>query len=53
MIEQFNKNEVPYLIAHNKSDIDKIAAITKTAIKQYSNAEIIDFSTTNQPIRGD
>jgi [FeFe] hydrogenase H-cluster maturation GTPase HydF len=46
LIEQFNKNEVPYLIAHNKSDIDKIAAITKTAIKQYSNAEIIDFSTT-------
>ncbi len=46
LIEQFNKNEVPYLIAHNKSDIDKIAAITKTAIKQYSDAEIIDFSTT-------
>ncbi len=47
LIEQFDKNEVPYLIAHNKSDIDKIAAITKTAIKQYSNAEIIDFSTTH------
>ncbi len=46
LIEQFDKNDVPYLIAHNKSDIDKIAAITKTAIKQYSNAEIIDFSTT-------
>ena len=52
LIEQFNKNEVPYLIAHNKSDIDKIAAITKTAIKQYSNAEIIDFSTTQPADKG-
>ena len=47
LIEQFKKNEVPYFIAHSKSDIDKIAAITKTAIKQYSRAEIIDFSTNN------
>lgn len=47
LIEQFKKQEVPYLIAHNKNDIDKIAAITKTAIKNHSNAEIIDFSTTN------
>mgnify|MGYP002406862921 CR=1 FL=1 len=47
LIDQFKKNEVPYLFAHNKNDIDKIAAITITAIKQHSNAEIIDFSTIN------
>ncbi len=47
LIEQFKRYDVPYLIAHNKSDIDKIAAITKTAIKQYSKSEIIDFSTIN------
>ena len=47
LIDQFKKNEVPYLFAHNKNDIDKIAAITVTAIKQYSKAEIIDFSTIN------
>ena len=47
LIEQFKKYEVPYLIAHNKNDIDKIAAITKIAIKHHSNAEIIDFSTIN------
>lgn len=47
LIKQFKKNEVPYLFAHNKNDIDKIAAITVTAIKQHSNAEIIDFSTNN------
>lgn len=45
LIEQFKKYEVPFLIAHNKNDINKIAAITKTFIKQHSNAEIIDFST--------
>lgn len=44
LIDQFKKNEVPHVIAHNKSDIDKIAAITETAIKQYTKAQIIDFS---------
>lgn len=48
LIQQFQKYEVPYLIAHNKSDIDKIADITRIAIKRYSKAEIIDFSTINQ-----
>lgn len=47
LIDQFKKNEVPYLFAHNKNDIDKIAAITVSSIKQHSNAEIIDFSTIN------
>ncbi|MEA5129124.1 MAG: [FeFe] hydrogenase H-cluster maturation GTPase HydF [Proteiniphilum sp.] len=47
LIEQFKKNDVPYLLAHNKNDIDKIAAITISAIQQHSNAEIIDFSTIN------
>ena len=45
LIEQFKKNDVPYLFVHNKNDIDKIAAITVSAIKQHSNAEIVDFST--------
>lgn len=47
LIDQFKKNDVPYLITHNKNDIDKIAAITVTSIKQYTKAEIIDFSTIN------
>mgnify|MGYP000845313044 FL=1 len=47
LIQQFQKYEVPYLIAHNKSDIDKIADITRIAIKRYSKAETIDFSTIN------
>lgn len=47
LIEQFGKNDVPYLFAHNKNDIDKIAAITVSSIKQHSKSEIIDFSTIN------
>jgi len=47
LIQQFQKYEVPYLIAHNKSDIDKIVDITRIAIKRYSKAETIDFSTIN------
>lgn len=47
LIDQLKKNEVPYLIAHNKNDIDKIAAITQTSIKQYTEADIIDFSIIN------
>jgi [FeFe] hydrogenase H-cluster maturation GTPase HydF len=45
LIEQFKKYDVPFLIAHNKNDINKIAAITRTFIMQHSNAEIVDFST--------
>ncbi|MDR0422604.1 MAG: [FeFe] hydrogenase H-cluster maturation GTPase HydF [Proteiniphilum sp.] len=47
LIDRFGKNNVPCLIAHNKNDIDKIAAITRTAIGQHSDAEVIDFSTVN------
>lgn len=47
LIEQFVKQGIPYLIVHNKSDIDKIASITLSTIKQHSKAEIIDFSTYN------
>jgi hydrogenase maturation GTPase HydF len=45
LIQQFTELDVPYLIIHNKNDIDKIATITKTAIKRYSKADIIDFNT--------
>jgi len=45
LISQFMEQEVSYLIVHNKNDIDKIASITLSTIKQYSKAEILDFST--------
>jgi len=45
LIGQFVKQEVPYLIVHNKNDIDKMASITLSTIRQHSRAEIIDFNT--------
>lgn len=45
LISQFEEQEVPYIIVHNKNDIDKIASITRSSIKQHSKAQIIDFST--------
>ncbi|MBK5194587.1 MAG: [FeFe] hydrogenase H-cluster maturation GTPase HydF [Proteiniphilum sp.] len=45
LISQFMEQEVSYLIVHNKNDIDKIASITLSTIKQHSKAEILDFST--------
>ncbi len=44
LIRHFEKFSIPYLILHNKSDISKIAALTKTVIKHHSNAAVIDFS---------
>src|SRR5690606_18275016 len=35
---------VPYLILHNKSDISRIATLTRTVIKRHSDAEVLDFS---------
>lgn len=45
LIEQFVEQETPYLIVHNKNDIEKITSITLSTIKQHSKTEIIDFST--------
>ena len=44
LIRYFEKFSTPYLILHNKSDISKIAALTKTAIAHHSKATVIDFS---------
>lgn len=45
LISQFLEQEVPYLIVHNKNDIDKIASFTRSTIKQHTSAQIIDFNT--------
>ncbi len=45
LIRQLNTLGTPFLIVHNKSDIDKISPHTKSFISQYTQAKIIDFST--------
>lgn len=44
LIRHFGKFGIPYLILHNKSDLSKMAALTKTAIRHHSDATVIDFS---------
>jgi small GTP-binding protein domain len=45
LIKRFNEYEVPYLIVHNKSDIEKIDKPTHDIIRSITSSEIIDFST--------
>lgn len=45
LIQRFNEYSVPYLIVHNKNDIEKIDERTISTIKSITDAEIIDFST--------
>ncbi|NDP20677.1 MAG: [FeFe] hydrogenase H-cluster maturation GTPase HydF [Paludibacter sp.] len=45
LIKRFNENEIPYLIVHNKSDIEKINILTADTIKSITSSEIIEFST--------
>lgn len=51
LIGQFKELNLPYLILHNKNDIDKIATITETVIRRHSSAEIIDLHTGDESHR--
>lgn len=51
LIAQFKELNVPYLILHNKNDIDKIGTITETVIRHHSSAEIIDMHTGDDTYR--
>jgi [FeFe] hydrogenase H-cluster maturation GTPase HydF len=45
LIKKFKSWDVPYIIVHNKSDIDPLKESTKSAIAVLSNAEVLSFST--------
>ena len=46
LITQFREYNVPYVIVHNKSDIQPIEQISRDKIREFSKATVIDFSTT-------
>ncbi|MCE1201798.1 MAG: [FeFe] hydrogenase H-cluster maturation GTPase HydF [Bacteroidia bacterium] len=48
LIKQFREHQVPYLILHNKSDLQALEPITRERIGEFSKATVIDFTTTNQ-----
>ncbi|MDY0077429.1 MAG: [FeFe] hydrogenase H-cluster maturation GTPase HydF [Bacteroidales bacterium] len=44
LIKQFRDYSIPYFIVHNKADIMPLEALTVEKIKDFSKAEVIDFS---------
>jgi len=45
LIKQFNEFDIPFLIVHNKSDIEHINELTTNLIQSITSSEIIEFST--------
>jgi len=45
LIKQFETNDVPYFIIHNKSDEKSIDNTVKANIQKETNVEVIEFST--------
>lgn len=44
LIHKFRQFDVPYLVVHNKSDIEPLLPSTTDDVKKAGNAEIVDFS---------
>jgi [FeFe] hydrogenase H-cluster maturation GTPase HydF len=47
LIHQFREWEIPFLIVHNKEDLEKILPKTAKKIKEQSGAQVVGFSTMN------
>jgi [FeFe] hydrogenase H-cluster maturation GTPase HydF len=50
LIRRFDEYEVPYVIVHNKSDIEALTIETVNAIQAITLSEIIEFNTLGQDI---
>jgi [FeFe] hydrogenase H-cluster maturation GTPase HydF len=49
LIDGFEEYDIPYIIIHNKSDIEVLNLETLAEIRKRSNAQILDFSTVQKP----
>jgi len=47
LIQKFKHFDIPFLIVHNKSDLENISTKTTETIQSTCKAEIIEFSTIN------
>jgi [FeFe] hydrogenase H-cluster maturation GTPase HydF len=52
LIDGFEEYNIPYIIIHNKSDIEVVNLNTLGEIRKRSNAQILDFSATQKPETG-
>lgn len=46
LIRRFGSLDIPYLMVHNKNDLEPISDTTRSAVRHYSSAETIDISVT-------
>lgn len=46
LITEFNKLDLPYIIVHNKADIEKLTEDTRSGIRSFAGKEVVDFSST-------
>ena len=44
LIGEFNKYEVPFIIVHNKADLEPLSYYTRDVIRYHTNSDIVDFS---------
>jgi len=45
IIEQLDKWEVPYLVVHNKSDLEAVTDLVRQQVRKETGREIFDFSS--------
>jgi [FeFe] hydrogenase H-cluster maturation GTPase HydF len=48
LLKHFKRFEIPTLIIHNKSDIEEVRFETREKIKQFSAAEVIEYSAIGE-----
>lgn len=53
LIQELNSWEVPYIVIHNKKDIEPLSLQTISEIKAYTSSEIIDFTVRFPDKRND
>jgi [FeFe] hydrogenase H-cluster maturation GTPase HydF len=51
MIAEFNKYDIPFLIIHNKSDVQEINLPLKQRLSEKYNCPVLDFSAMNPDIK--
>ena len=47
VIEQLNKWEAPYLVVHNKADLEPVSPETRKWVREATGLDIIEFSTVD------
>lgn len=50
LIKQFKEYNIPYLIVHNKSDLQPLDSLTLEKITEFSKVPVIDFNTLDDQL---